>query len=152
MACLLRKELQIDGLKDRFWTDSQMVLAYIRSNSKQFKVFVANRIHQIKENTRVDQWHYVSSKENPADDASQGLDPRKETSNSCWFHGPSFLWQVESFWPTKDCSNGSINDDVELKREAKGNTIQIVDDVLANAERQVSSWAKLKRIVECVLL
>ena len=55
VACLLTKELQIDGLKKRFWTDSQVVLTYIRSNSKRFQVFVANCIHQIKENTRVDQ-------------------------------------------------------------------------------------------------
>ena len=55
VACLLKKELQVDGLKERFWTDNQVVLAYIRSNSKRFKVFVANRILQIKENTRVDQ-------------------------------------------------------------------------------------------------
>ena len=40
VACLLRKELQIDGLKERFWTDGQVVLVYISSNSKQFKVFV----------------------------------------------------------------------------------------------------------------
>ena len=96
LACLLRKELQTDGLKERFWTDSQVVLVYIGNNSKQFKVFVANYIHQIKENTRADQWHYVSSKENPAGDASQGLDPRKETSDSHWFHELSFLWQVET--------------------------------------------------------
>ena len=53
-------------------------------------MFVANRIHQIKENTRSDHWKHVSNKENPTDDASCELDPRKETSNSCWFHGPSF--------------------------------------------------------------
>ena len=41
---------------------------------------------------------------------------------------------------------------MELKREAKGNAIQIVYDVLANAERRVSSWAKLKCIVGYVLL
>ena len=105
----------MDGFKERFWTDSQVVLAYIRRNSKQFKVFFANRIHQIKKNTRANQWHYISSKENPADDASQRLDPRKETSNSWWFHGPSSLWQVEALWPNKDCSIGSLEDDVELK-------------------------------------
>ena len=119
VACLLKKEWQINVLKERFWTASQVLLAYIRSNSKQFKVFVANRIHQIKENTMVDQWHYVSSKENPADDASLGLDPRKETSNSCWFHGSSFLWQVEALWPSKDCNTGSLKDDVELQKGSK---------------------------------
>ena len=41
---------------------------------------------------------------------------------------------------------------MELKREAKGNAIRIVDDVLANTERQVSSRAKLKRIIGYVLL
>ena len=52
VACLLRKELQIDSLK---LTDGQVVLAYIRSNCKQFKEFVVNHIHQIKKNTRVHQ-------------------------------------------------------------------------------------------------
>ena len=27
---------------EKFWTDSQVVLAYIRSTTKRFKVFVAN--------------------------------------------------------------------------------------------------------------
>ena len=81
------------------------------------------------------------------------LDSRKETSDSdsYWFHGPSFLWRVEALLPNKDCSIGSLEDDVELKREAKTNTVQIVD-VLANTERRVSIWAKLKRIVGYVLL
>ena len=43
MACTLRKELGIKVAKEIFWTDSQVVLAYIRSNSKRFKVFVANQ-------------------------------------------------------------------------------------------------------------
>ena len=34
VACLLKKEWQINALKERFWTDSQVLLAYIRSNSK----------------------------------------------------------------------------------------------------------------------
>ena len=41
---------------------------------------------------------------------------------------------------------------MEVKREAKGNAIQIVDEVLANTERRVSSWAKLKCIVGRVFL
>ena len=34
VTCLLQKELQINGVKERFWADSQVVLGYIRSNSK----------------------------------------------------------------------------------------------------------------------
>ena len=62
VAGLSTKELKIDRLKERSWTDSQVVLAYIRSNSGRLKVFVTNRIHQIKKNNRVDQWHYISRK------------------------------------------------------------------------------------------
>lgn len=32
-------------------------------------MFVANRVNQIQQNTNVEQWSYVSSKKNPADDA-----------------------------------------------------------------------------------
>ena len=39
-----------------------------------------------------------------------------------------------------------------MKREAKSNTIQIIDDVIANTEKRISSWAKLKRVVGCIQL
>ena len=56
-------------VKERFWADIQKVLGYIRNNSKRFRMFVANRVNQIQQNTNVEQWSYVSSKKNPADDA-----------------------------------------------------------------------------------
>lgn len=40
-------------------------------------MLAANRMNQIQENINVDHWSYVSSKENPADDASCGLDLRR---------------------------------------------------------------------------
>lgn len=57
-------KLKIDGAKEIFSTDSQVVLAHIRSNSKRFKLFVANRVHQIQESTSVNQWCYVWGKQN----------------------------------------------------------------------------------------
>lgn len=42
-------------VKVRFWTDIQKVLAYIRNNSKRFRMFVANRVNQIQQNTNVEQ-------------------------------------------------------------------------------------------------
>ena len=81
----------IKDLKGRFWTNSQVVLVSIMSNFKRFKVFVANCIHQIKGNTRVDQRHYFARKQNPADDASRGLDLRKETRVIILLKSGSFL-------------------------------------------------------------
>ena len=54
MACLLKKELNLGEVTHYFWTDSKVVLGYNRNNTR-FKTFVANRIHQIKENTHAEQ-------------------------------------------------------------------------------------------------
>ena len=69
----IKKELQLECTHETFWTDSKVVLEYIQNTTKIFKTFVANRIHQIHESCRVEQWRYVPSKLNPADYASRGL-------------------------------------------------------------------------------
>ena len=81
MACLIKKELNLGNITERFWTDSQVVLVYIGSTTKRFKVFVVNRAQKIQEHSDVNQWKYVKGRDNPADNVSRGLDPRKETSN-----------------------------------------------------------------------
>ncbi|KAI3376733.1 hypothetical protein L3Q82_000003 [Scortum barcoo] len=70
---LLRKELEIEGAQEIFWTDSRVVLGYVNNEARRFHVFVANRIQRIKESTNPSQWRYVVSEENPADHASRGL-------------------------------------------------------------------------------
>ena len=41
----------------------------------------------------------VSTRENPNDGASRGLNAARVHSGSCWFQGPPFLWQNENNWP-----------------------------------------------------
>ena len=50
ISVLLKKELQISVKKEMFWTDSEVVLAYIGNETKRFKIFVTNKIelHQLK--------------------------------------------------------------------------------------------------------
>ena len=74
MFKLLTSELQFGITKDVFWTDSQVVLSYIKNQTRRFKTFVANRIQTIKDQSDVTQWQYVPSKSNPADYGSRGLD------------------------------------------------------------------------------
>ena len=80
-----------------------MVLGYIQNNTKRFKIFVANGIHQIHESCRVKQWIYLRSKLYPPDHASGGLGiAEAEGQGSTWIHGPKFLWQKENTWPKQD--------------------------------------------------
>ncbi|XP_016531066.1 uncharacterized protein LOC107837133 [Poecilia formosa] len=115
---LLQKELQIQLEKPVFWTDGTTVLKYISSETRRFHTFVANRISVIQEATDVNQWRYVSSKENPADDASRGM--RDEEFLRCrrWINGPEFLHRSEEEWPKLDVDHHAIPaDDPEVKKD-----------------------------------
>lgn len=63
---MLRRELDYEKIKV-FWTDSKDVLAYIMNDTRRFHVFVANRVHYIRDCTSVEQWKYTDSTQNPAD-------------------------------------------------------------------------------------
>ncbi len=54
-----------------YYTDSTTVLHYIHSHRKRFPVYVANRVQVIREFSAPQQWKYISSSENPADEASR---------------------------------------------------------------------------------
>ena len=74
---MMKKELQLQELDEYFGTDGRVVLGYIANDTTAFKTFAANRVHMIQENSNVEQWKYIPSKENPADDASRGMNFQK---------------------------------------------------------------------------
>ena len=51
VAALLKQELHIKVDEEMFLTDSRVVLNYIQNTKRRFKIFAANRIHQIKSNS-----------------------------------------------------------------------------------------------------
>ena len=73
---MLREKLDIHISSEMFWTGSQVVLGYINNDSRRFKIFVANRVPFIRDNTDIEQWHYILTHDNPAVDASKGLDSK----------------------------------------------------------------------------
>ena len=95
----LRQELDYHIDQEYFWTESKVVLGYISNESRRFHVFVAKRFQDIQDNTSIDQWRYVESKQNPSDEASRGM-KAQEILDSRWITGPIFLWEKENQWPT----------------------------------------------------
>lgn len=146
IARLLDQELDYDNIEHFYWTDSKIVLGYIANEAKRFHVFVANRIQQIKEFSKLSQWQYIDSKENPADIASRGLSPEELTNNSPWFVGPKFLWSSSlSTVPNKDIH--ICADDPELKRVQSfvSSTKETVDVSLLDRLCYFSDWYRAKR-------
>ena len=77
MSKLIKRELDIEDYEETYWTDSKAILGYNNNEVKRFKIFVANKIQTIKENSNINHWKYISSKDNPADAGSRGLDAIK---------------------------------------------------------------------------
>ena len=53
IACLVKKELDINCVDEVLGIDSKVVLGDITNTVKRFKAFVANKVPQIKEKTDV---------------------------------------------------------------------------------------------------
>ena len=109
---MLREELDVDLLPSTFWTDSHVVLGYIRNETRRFKVFVANRVGYILKYSEQTQWRYVSTDVNPADVISRGcligpLPPE-------WVSGAKFLKRPQDSWiKQSEIPTVAINDPEE---------------------------------------
>ena len=122
---MLREELDVHVDDEIFWTDIQVVLGYINSDVCRFKVFVANRVQQIPDHTSTKQWHFIESSNNPADDASRGLDSKMKNQIKRWFNGPSFLWDKKQCWSQKCQIKEVPVDGPELKIWISVNTMHV---------------------------
>ncbi len=93
---MMQQESRLNLEESVFWTDSMTVLKYIENQNTRFKTCVANRLAVMQESTTANQWRYVNTKLNPADNASRGM--RAETFIRCesWIQGPSYLLKDEN--------------------------------------------------------
>ena len=71
------------------FTDSQVSLSWIKTEEKELKTFVQNRVIEIRQNVKAENWSYCRTNENPAD-----LVTRIEgngVENTIWWEGADFL-------------------------------------------------------------
>ncbi|XDV29327.1 hypothetical protein PO909_032464 [Leuciscus waleckii] len=111
-------ELQLALENSIFWTDSTSTLKFIQNENKRFKTFVANRVNTIREMSKVKQWRYINTKQNPADCASCGLKASALLNSKVWLNGPEFLKCQESEWTNSDIAiqtHEEEDDDVEAE-------------------------------------
>ena len=97
VSLYLKQELDYQDIIEVFWTDSQVVIGYIHNEAKRFHTFVANRVQEVRNHTKPEQWRYIASESNPADAASRGLTARQIVQDSCWVKGPEFLWSSDDY-------------------------------------------------------
>ncbi|XP_071033033.1 uncharacterized protein [Parasteatoda tepidariorum] len=146
---ILALELPISNIY--LWSDSMIVLSWIRKESFLLKTFVANRVSQIQDLTNIDSWRYVPSTENPADIISRGLDPDKLSQCRLWFEGPNFLCNSE--YPNRDIPSRVIEDEFsnEFKPSSDFNCfISDNSNFLDNFLEISNNYSKLIRVLSFV--
>lgn len=85
----------------QLFSDSTIVLCWLKTAPHLLEVFVANRVVEILRSSSIEQWHHVPSEINPADCASRGLLPNQLVEHSLWWNGPDFLYLPIVQWPLK---------------------------------------------------
>ena len=150
---MLKNELDIHVNDEIFWTDSKVVLEFINSDARWFKVFIANRVQQMRHHTDPKQWHYVESSSISAYDASRGLDSKKKDQIKRWFDGPSFLLSRKQCWLEKIQLQEVSDEDPEVRKVVKSNVFNIQNSsVLSRLQDITSSWIKMKGILVLIIV
>lgn len=132
-----------------FWTDSRTVLAWIRNGPQIYKPFVAHRIAEIHEHTKTNEWRWVPTKDNVADDATRDT-PNDFTSEHRWLQGPAFLHDVPTAWPLEDTITTL---DPETKAEERICMITTTPSILEALPdvKRFSSWLRVIRVTGRIL-
>jgi transposase InsO family protein len=108
----VRTALRLQFIRERAFTDSTIVLAWINRHPSSLHTFVANRVTEILANLRADSWFHVPGIDNPADCASRGISSEDLINHPLWWKGPSFLYETD-----QDC-------DIPVMTEAEQEAVQ----------------------------
>ena len=153
IGTMLKRELEYENVNEFYWTDSQVVLAYLANDAKRFHVYVANRVQQIKDLTNPEQWNFVQSKDNPADVVSRGMNAKDLLTHKEWFEGPTMLYKqnIENYIDDNAIQRSCASEDPELKRENVSLSIRVEDKFDIGRFQHISDWFRLKRAVALCL-
>lgn len=142
------KELDIPNITTHFYSDSTVVLGYIRNTAERFHTYVANRVETIRHHSDPDSWKHVPTTMNPADLSSRGANINQLIS-SRWFNGPQFLWSEPMILPPQPQVYLSP-DDVEVKHSSTSLTSQTLQFSLDQRLKGFSNWNRAVRTIATI--
>lgn len=111
LATVIVEEHDIKPHRIVLWSDSRTVLSWIRSENRRFRQYAAQRVGEILEHTNSNDWRWVPSKDNVADDATH-INNNIWDKSERWYTGPAFLQKNELEWPQEIKTDAS---DVDLE-------------------------------------
>ena len=148
---LINREVGLDFERTVHLVDSEIVKAMINRNSYGFNTFAANRIGEIHQGSKAEEWFWICGKLNVSDLTTRGADANELSETSWWQKGPKFLEEEISQWPIT--SEVSITSIPELKVVSNKVKCKSVHESLANRIdiQRFSRWERLKATTARIL-
>lgn len=128
-----------------FWSDSTTVLAWIR-REEQWAPFVRNRVTEIKQTTKSEQWNHVPGTHNPADLPSRGCST-KQLLETRWWEGPDWLRQTENCWPEHEVR---YDEELIIKEKLKGTTCSMLVTNNKSIDEMFKYFSKYEKNVRMI--
>ncbi|KFD50420.1 LOW QUALITY PROTEIN: hypothetical protein M513_08647 [Trichuris suis] len=146
IASIIVRELRLKSDSITFWTDSAVVLHWLNTTGRRLCIFVENRVSEILDVTKINQWRFVPGKENPAD---RGINPGR-LKDTHWFSGPAFLGRCPEYWPNKPFENETVTAEeleyIEPARHISVPADAISDDPVLQLITRISRLNRLLRV------
>ena len=118
MTDLVHEELEQKPDSVTYYSDSKVVLGNISNESRQFYVYVSNRVERIRRSSAPHQWKYVATNLNPADLATRSIEASK-LKESTWHSGPKFLYSsLTTVTDDRDTDAKIFSDDPEVRKNS----------------------------------
>ncbi|XP_059052238.1 uncharacterized protein LOC131846836 [Achroia grisella] len=139
--------LRVNVKRTIFWTDSTIVLGWLKMLPNKLQPFVCNRVVEILEKTEHSVWRHVPTDKNPADHISRGVKASELQELDLWWSGPPFLKQEESQWPLNplNCSQlPEVRPEISL-HITKGKPTDIFSD---NGTSFVSAYNEINEFLK----
>lgn len=122
------------------WSDSTVVLAWLRGEPSRWATFVSNRVSEILTVLDRDQWNHVKTDQNPADCASRGMSIAELTVHNLWWNGPAFLRYQNEY----KVDHGYETNEEERPKKTLAAVVQIKEEFIWE---RFSSLSKLLRVL-----
>ena len=129
------------------WSDSMVVLNWIKGDSGKWKPFIANRISEIHRLTNPSQWKHCPSAQNPADLLTRGMSAAALVGSHLWLNGPSLMFDREEVPEVNSSSQCDVAEEELLHQEA---ALTAVSSTAKSKLFELERWGSLQKCVSVV--
>ena len=145
----IENEVRIPLQESILFTDSEIVLAWIRNQGRRLKPFVSSLVGEIQSNIQPAQWKHIPSEHNVADDVSRGISVVELSER--WKNGPEFLKLPKNSWPIENTKPDQEEVEKECRKTEVVGAVATVTTTCAIDCERFSSWRRLVRVTAWVL-